>query len=143
MKNNFRTKFGVLVFLVVLLPLEACAPVTYQHYMGTQLPKTKVAVITGDKYVVLNKIDNENVYSKVRAIDGRNNGWSVAVLPGDHELILDYQEWGINFYGNLESREPIKLSRYFEAGNHYQVKYEVLDNDRRKAVRMYIIQSSE
>lgn len=102
----------LLTAFLVLLPLLACT--TRQAYEGPTRVSGEIALIQGDP-----KFRIAPVSAFLRAVDGkvlRDTQASAAVLPGEHELIVDcvVEESG--------DRQRIQLQVVVQAGKHYRLE---------------------
>jgi len=108
-----------LVVLSLLLAASGCA--TYRAYEGPGRPSSEVAIIHGDAKVrafspvalVIRVVDGQSV-------DARYS--SVALLPGEHDLLVDCQV-GVDAATSNTSRFDLKVT--LAAGERYRLREEL------------------
>jgi len=109
--------FSIYAALIFVLLTSGCVGPTVWTYEGDRLPKSEVAVIKGGFYYYL-LAHRTYIY---RIDDSYPEATKVSVLPGRHELVIKYVEYGL--LGNDTSSRCVREAFNFEAGHEYKIKY--------------------
>lgn len=121
-------RYGPVVALLLLVAsLSACSPITTTRiYDGPELGPSEIAIVRGDRYLEVKKVDGKDGAFTAQVFRGEwtSQGFELHFLPGAHVFEVKY-------IGRLmRSVVPVPIRFVAERGKRYVVKYEIVRDAR-------------